>query len=280
MASKTRGDSPPLNHVPVISSENALRKLQKLLDQIPNVRLDGRHSANYSTWRGNLKIALAELYGESSLHFRQFLGISFSPNYFTAGDESEFIEHFNLGLDQAKGFLESRITDLQEQVVEQGKDREIALVTPNSDSRKIFVVHGHDQGAKEMVARFLSQLDLEPIILHEQPDRGRTIIEKFEAHASDVKCAVVLLTPDDVANSKESPDKNEQRARQNVIFELGFFVGKLGRGSTFALVKRDVVTPSDIQGVIYIPLDDEQWRLRLVKEIKAAGINVDANRAL
>ncbi len=228
-----------------------------------------------------MKIALAELYGESSLPFRQFLGISFSPGYAVYElPESECVKSFNSGLDQASGFLESRINDLRERAVEKDRGHEIASLIPKSDSRKIFVVHGHDQGSKETVARFLAILDLEPIILHEQPDRGRTIIEKFEAHASDVKCAVVILTADDVANSRESPDENELRARQNVIFELGFFVGKLGRGNTFALVGRDVVTPSDIDGVIYIPLDEAEWRLRLVKEIKAAGVDVDANRVL
>ncbi|MGA9668549.1 MAG: TIR domain-containing protein [Terracidiphilus sp.] len=203
MSNTTRGVSTPLIHAPTISAENALKRLQKLLDQIPDVRAGGRHSAVYGIWRDNVKITLAEFYGEGSLPYRQFLGISFSPNYFIAEDESEFIVQFNLGLDHANGFLESRINDLRERVAERAQGSETALVTPNSDTRKIFVVHGHDQGAKEMAARFLAKLDLEPIILHEQPDKGRTIIEKFEAHASDVKCAVVLLTPDDVANSKE-----------------------------------------------------------------------------
>jgi predicted nucleotide-binding protein len=281
MAKTTRGVSTPLNHIPTISSENALRKLKKLLDQIEDVRLGDRRSAAFLTWKGDVRITLAEHYGESSLPYRQFLGIKFAPSvYFNGQPESEFVMHFNSGLDQAQGFLESRINDLRERVAELGQRPETALVIPNSDNRKIFVVHGHDQGAKDTVARFLAKLDLEPIILHEQPDRGRTIIEKFEAHASDVKCAVVLLTADDVANSKENPDENEQRARQNVIFELGFFVGKLGRGSTLALVGRNVVTPSDIDGVIYIPMDEADWRLRLVKEMKAAGVDVDANRAL
>jgi hypothetical protein len=251
MARTTRGVSTPISHIPTISTENALRKLKKLLDQIQDVRFGGRHSSDFPTWRGNVRITLAEHYGEGSLPCRQFSGISFSPSVrYNGQPESDFVNQFNSGLDQANGFLESRIDDLRERAVEQGQGSEITLATPNSDSRKIFVVHGHDQGAKETVARFLVQLDLEPIILHEQPDRGRTIIEKFEAHASEVKCAVVLLTADDVANSRERPDENELRARQNVIFELGFFVGRLGRGSTFALVGRDVVTPSDIDGVI------------------------------
>jgi predicted nucleotide-binding protein len=128
-------------------------------------------------------------------------------------------------------------------------------------------------------ARFLGKLDLEPVILHEQADQGKTIIEKFEAHAADVQCAVVILTTDDIASSKANPEQKELRARQNVILELGFFVGKLGRERTFALVEKGVSLPSDIHGVVYIPLDNGDWRLRLVKELKAAGLQVDANRA-
>ena len=141
-------------------------------------------------------------------------------------------------------------------------------------------MHGHDHGHKETVARFLGKLDLEPIILHEQADRGKTVIEKFEAHAADVRCAVVILTADDVAYSKTNPEQKELRARQNVILELGYFVGKLGRAQTFALVEKEVALPSDIHGVVYIRLDDGAWRLHLVKELKAAGLDVDANRAL
>jgi predicted nucleotide-binding protein len=98
---------------------------------------------------------------------------------------------------------------------------------------------------KESVARFLEKLDLRPIILHEQPNKGRTVIEKFEAH-SDVGFAVVLLTPDDVGGLASSPDKLSRRARQNVILELGYFIGKLGRAKVCALYKEGVEIPSDI----------------------------------
>jgi hypothetical protein len=66
---------------------------------------------------------------------------------------------------------------------------------------------------------------------------------------------------------------------QNVILEFGFFVGKLGRQRTFALVEKGVALPCDMHGLIYISLDDGQWRLHLVRELKAAGLQVDANQA-
>ena len=147
-------------------------------------------------------------------------------------------------------------------------------------TKEVFVVHGKDDGAKETVARFLSKLELKPIILHEQANQGRTIIEKFEEYA-EVGFAVVLLTPDDTCCSGEDPDTPKFRARQNVILELGFFLGKLGRPRTFALLKGNVEIPSDYDGVIYTLLDEENsWRMKLVKELKEAGLDVDANLAL
>jgi len=151
---------------------------------------------------------------------------------------------------------------------------QVIRVIPNS--RNIFVVHGHDEAAKQSVARFLEKLGLNPIILHEQPNKGRTIIEKFEEH-SDVGFAVVLLTPDDMGGV--STDRLNRRARQNVILELGYFIGKLGRARVCALFMEGVEMPSDIHGVLYLPYDaNGGWHLKLAKEIREAGIEVDLNR--
>lgn len=144
-------------------------------------------------------------------------------------------------------------------------------------SNKVFIVYGHDDGAKHMLARFLNRLGLESIVLQEQPDRGRTIIEKFEQSA-EVGYAVVLLTPDDVGGSVGA-DAPSARARQNVIFELGYFAGKLGRGRVCLLRKGDVEIPSDLFGVVYTELDPhEGWQKRLVMEMKEAGLDFDASK--
>jgi predicted nucleotide-binding protein len=146
--------------------------------------------------------------------------------------------------------------------------------------RRVFIVHGHDEEAKQSVARCLEKLELEPIILHEQPSQGRTIIEKFEGYAG-VGFAVVLLTPDDVGAAKDDVDNFKPRARQNVVFELGFFVGKLGRDRVCALHKGDVEIPSDFAGVVYVPMGPgDAWRFDLVREMNAAGLDVDSNKLL
>lgn len=140
---------------------------------------------------------------------------------------------------------------------------------------EIFIVHGRDEEAAQAVARFLDKLGLNPVILHEKPSQGRTIIEKFEHHAK-VGFAVVLLTPDDVGAFQGNETNLKPRARQNVVLELGYFLGRLGRNRVCALKKGDVEIPSDYAGVMYIPLDNPGgWKIELVKELKSAGLNFD-----
>jgi predicted nucleotide-binding protein len=144
--------------------------------------------------------------------------------------------------------------------------------------KKIFIVHGHAEGPREAVARFLAQLNLEPIILHEQANRGKTIIEKFEAYA-DVGFAVVLLTPDDIGGSIGGAQHH--RARQNVILELGFFIGRLGRARVCALMAPDIEIPSDILGIVWTPIDSAgAWKQGLAKELQAGGYTVNLNRIM
>ena len=147
---------------------------------------------------------------------------------------------------------------------------------------KIFIVHGHDEGAKHKIARFIEDLDLTATILDEQPSRGQTIIDKFEAHADEAGFAIVLLTADDVgAPKKDQKDNLKSRARQNVILELGYFFAQLGRGRVCVLYEEGVELPSDIQGVIYVPLDSANgWKLKLAKEMLQADYPVDMNKIL
>ncbi len=146
--------------------------------------------------------------------------------------------------------------------------------------KNIFIVHGHNEAAKQAIARFLEKLELNPIILHEKPDAGRTIIQKFEDY-SDVGFAVILLTRDDIGYKKGNPEDAKPRARQNVIFELGFFIAKLGHENVCALYEEGVELPSDIQGRLYVSMDPaEGWHMKLAREIKHSGIDIDMNKVL
>jgi predicted nucleotide-binding protein len=187
----------------------------------------------------------------------------------------KFVKEVEVHVTELRGILER--LELIPEPAEISAEGEEAGIERGSD---IFIVHGHDESAKQAVARFIEKLGLKAIILHEQPNAGRTIIEKFEDYAN-VGFAVVLMTPDDVGATKDKKDQLLPRARQNVVFELGFFVGKLGRNRVCALHKEEVEIPSDYTGVLYVAMDEDGgWQLKLAKEIKAAGIPVDLNKVI
>ena len=152
----------------------------------------------------------------------------------------------------------------------------LRLVRPMSN--KVFIVHGHDREAYETVARFLKGIDFDPIILHEQANRGRTVIEKVEDN-SDVSFAVVLLTPDDEGCIKGGTP--EPRPRQNVLLELGYFMARLGRDKVCALKRGEVEIPSDFAGVVWEVMDDNGgWKQKLGRELQAAGHQIDWNKVM
>ena len=150
---------------------------------------------------------------------------------------------------------------------------------PNSQSNEVFVVHGHDTALQQSVARFLEKLGLKAVILDEQPNQGRTIFQKFSDH-SDVRFAIVLFTGDDIGGKKGTPpERLLPRARQNVILEFGYFLAKLGPAAVCALYEPGVELPSDVSGMLYVPVESGPgWKLKLCLEMKAAGIDVDMNR--
>lgn len=147
----------------------------------------------------------------------------------------------------------------------------------NNDNNKVFIVHGHDNEAKLEVARFIEKIDFIPIILHEQVSNSKTIIEKIESY-SDVGFGVVIYTDCDVGAKKSDSENLNKRARQNVVFEHGFLMGKLGRSNICSLVKGDIEVPNDISGIVYTSMDSGNWQIELAKEMKASGYEVDMNK--
>ena len=138
-------------------------------------------------------------------------------------------------------------------------------------------MHGHAEGPREAVARYLQQLEFQPVILHERPNKGRTILTKFSEEAKGIGFAVVLMTPDDVGG-KASEDVRP-RAWQNVVFELGFFIGALGPARVAAIVVGELERPSDFDGVLYIPYEGD-WKTKLAQELEAADLAVDWNKVM
>ncbi|QPW49744.1 nucleotide-binding protein [Bacillus thuringiensis] len=158
-------------------------------------------------------------------------------------------------------------------------------LSASPQNNKVFIVHGHDEAMKLHVKDTLTRLNLEPIILHEQLDQGDTVIEKFEREAKNVSFAIILLSPDDRGKAVND-DIYRPRARQNVILELGYFTGKLGRNRTFNLVKNPspqerIEQPNDISGVIYHEFDSAGgWKLKLSQSLKGAGYNIDLSNLI
>lgn len=148
------------------------------------------------------------------------------------------------------------------------------------DLNKIFIVHGRDNETKNIVARFIEKLDFEAIILHEQVNDGMTIIEKIEKN-TNVGFAIVLYTPCDIGYLSGDATNLKSRARQNVVFEHGYLISKLGRNKVCALIKGDIETPNDLSGIVYLKMDENDgWKLPLAKEMKSSGLNIDFNQVI
>lgn len=175
------------------------------------------------------------------------------------------------------------VTDVTKELLDEGEKMKHTMLDKHKDEiieidkNKVFIVHGRDNEIKQEVARFIEKIGFEPIILHEQSSSGMTIIEKIEKY-TNVGFAIVLYTPCDKGYEKDSPREIKSRARQNVVFEHGFLISKLGRNNVCALVKDDIEKPNDISGIVYIPFDDNGgWKIPLAKEMKSSGYEVDFN---
>lgn len=198
--------------------------------------------------------------------------LSFGYDYYSGG--SSKINAVYNGI--LKQLIIPFVRDYRDYVIKRGRI-EPKIFYPVS--KRVFIVHGHDDAALHTVARFIEKLDLEAVILNEQANRGRAIIQKIEDN-SDVGFAIVLLTPDDLGRSKESVNL-EPRARQNVLLELGYFIAKLGREHVCALKKGEVEIPSDFAGILWEELDAKGgWKLSLARELQAAGQQIDLNLAM
>ncbi|MEL6407071.1 MAG: nucleotide-binding protein [Chloroflexota bacterium] len=225
------------------------------------------------------EMRIRHIFGEESNYLGDLSKIRFFSGVWYDGMPAKFDrDAFASGKQQLINLLNVMIEDIQ--LSNSASTKQVKVEGKSVSGNKIFVVHGHDNEMKQSTARTLEKLGLEPIILHEQANEGKTIIEKFLNNAEQVSFAVVLLSPDDVGRSiKLNIEKT--RARQNVILELGFFIGWLGRERVFVLHKRDdnFELPSDIFGVLYESYDGDAggWRFNLARELKNVGYDIDMN---
>lgn len=221
------------------------------------------------------KMLISNLYGRESDYLKDFDNISFYPS-FAPSDDTYKHHKWEQGKIQIVNLLNTMI---EESELFGAKNEKTETDNLKKDSKKVFIVHGHDELLKTIIARFVEKLGLNAIILHEQASKGKTIIEKLEEQALASSFSIVLLTPDDIGYPKGKNDLSNPRARQNVIFELGYFCGAIGRKNVFVLYKEGVEIPNDYLGVVYTLYDvGGGWKLNLAKEMKQAGLEIDMNK--
>ena len=252
------------------------------MTQCSSLRGGNTGSQDFQVWHRNTVTTLKYIFGEESDHLREFRAVRYRPFVYSSRmTDADYKQPYESGLNRAAAILLSMHHEIEEFWRTAGSAGPIDSTTDppiETDLRPVFVVHGRNGGRKDTVARFLNQLELEPIVLHEQPNDGRTIVEKFEDH-SNVAFAVILCTGDDSGSLKGDEENLRSRARQNVILEWGFFHGKLGRDKVCAIFDEGVEIPSDNDGVLRISWDDAGgWRFLLAREMKSAGLPVDLNK--
>jgi len=243
-------------------------KLKKIVDEIDLLlSSDVKWSSpDVKAWHTKATRWLINHFGEDSYEVTSFKKIRFQSMII---DEYQDKLACSNGLNQAKAILNTYLEDLEENAASEETE-------PSFNGSRVFIVHGHDGELKHNVARIIEKQGIEAVILSEQANRGRTIIEKIEDY-SDVGGAICLFTADDVGNEKDEAI-SKPRARQNVVFEAGYFMGKLGRNHTVLLADSGVEMPSDLSGVVYT--NAANWQFELLKELNAMGYKVDMNKLL
>ena len=260
---------------------NEFIKLKELYEEI-DVLIAQKVTASdisFITWQKKLGRFLIKKYGENSKEYSDFNDRSFSPVVFSLnGYKTDYISPCKRGLEITKAELSIYIEELEEslfaQSLSEGAEKREKPTDTHFLPAKTFIVHGHNEALKQSVARLIEKQGIEPIILHEQPNKGATIIEKFE-HNSNVGAAICLFTADDNGRAI-TEEQVKKRARQNVVFEAGFFMGSLGRDRVIILAERGVELPSDLKGVVYT--DTSSWQLDVLRELRAMGFSVDYNK--
>ena len=250
----------------------AIARLRRACERISALKSLASTSSSFGKWKRDTAVAVQHTFGKGSSHAKEFRAVRYMPYSSSAGYKQRA---YNSGLESAKVLLTSMIDEIDEYWDDDTIDD---TPPPATQERTVFVIHGRDDGTKHTIARFLEKLDLKPVILNEEPNRGRTIIEKVEDYGLP-SFAVAILTPDDVGALASDTHDMKQRARQNVIFEFGYFIGKIGREKVCAIIKEEPEIPSDYSGVVYISFDDAgAWEKSLFQELNAAELNVDPRR--
>lgn len=229
--------------------------------------------AEFITWHTKAERFIRKKYGEHS-EFKAFSDISYSLMVYALNKtHSDFVEACRNGLEETKAIFKVYLDEMEEETEKVNKPT--LMDECSLEYSKVFIVHGHDGELKESIARLIERQGIKAIILNEQTNGCATIIEKFEKN-SEVAAAICLFTKDDVGKAMNDTDY-QARARQNVVFEAGYFMGKLGRKHVIMIADNDIEIPSDLQGVVHT--NSTYWQVEVLKELKEIGFDIDMNKA-
>lgn len=259
-----------------LESERNLKILKKLIEETESIINQKRFSTDFKIWKSKVERFLKQAFPQDDTYLKQFQDVSYAHSgYIISAGESTFEKNkrerernivYGNGIIYAKKLLQSFADDLASSTSSE-------KTTSEKLGKTVFIVHGHDEDVLFKIKSTINNLKLNPVILHEQENEGFTLIEKLETHSEKADYAIILLTPDDEGYPRGNESKKRFRARQNVILELGLFLGLIGRKRVAVIYKGEVEIPSDYEGVLYIPMKDE-WKLKLAKEMKIAGIEL------
>lgn len=221
-------------------------------------------------WITHVKRYLSERFGENSIEYRALKMRTFGPTVTVSGanhdNSMECIRAIEATILELKSYLEEELKNKEEPCSSACQTTKLL--------NKIFIIHGHDGDIKEAVVKLLEKQGIVPIILDDQDNLNQTIIEKYENN-NDVSAAIVLFTNDDIGSVKGS-DVKQPRARQNVVFEAGYLMGKIGNNRVVLIAEEGNDIPSDLQGIIYF--NQKYWEIEVCKELLAIGFEIDMNK--
>lgn len=274
----------------VVDEMNSYEKLKRVCEEVDPLlaKCVTAESPEFKAWKMKAENTLEKSYGVQSKELYKFKNIIFFPRYVYA-TQSDEVDQCAKGLKEAKAYFEVYLEEIEDDCAENASSEvsgmsknisdEVTSAIKNVNSarkKKVFIVHGHDDALKQEVARIIEKQGLEAIILSEQVNNGKTIIEKIEENA-DVDAAICLFTGDDYGRAKGTEaEKNKLRARQNVVFEAGYFMGKLGRENVIIVADKNLEMPSDMQGVVYT--DAGNWKTEVLQGLDKIGYSIDFNK--
>lgn len=252
------------------------QKFKELYDEIESLedwKMDA-FSPAFKAWKSKTERFLINYFGKDSYEVSHFNAVEFKFSMYAPGrTAADYFQKCQNGLEECKGVFETYLHEMENE--EQSPEK--LSISKNARSfQKVFIVHGHDNALKQEVARIIEKQGIEAVILSEQVNQGKTIIEKFEENAG-VDAAICLFTGDDYGRAKGTEaEENKLRARQNVVFEAGYFMGKLGRKNVIIVADKNLELPSDMQGVVYT--DARNWKTEVLQELDKIGYAIDFNK--